>query len=470
MTTASLPSPPLADPAGTLQAPHSAEVERAVVSQMLADPKRIAEVVGTTLEPRHFYGAPGQILYEALYARFYADDPMDPLSVGEACSRRLATAWGISEDDAIVRVQQLAQGSRWDGEEVTDHAKLVKRDADYRELLDVASSMRVAVGRGELTPEEIASKVSQDAMEIATNTVKAQETVSFADGGREFVTEMRRVMEARKQGIELGATFGLDFIDRWTGGIQPTELLIGAGAPGSGKSWVWSTAAMKFAERQLKLPPAKRVGTLILSLEMGRWPNFVRIAQMLSGVPTRYMRTGDLDAQQLSQIVNSWGRKRELPLWFNFASQMRLSQLRAVLAEAVRRHNIGLVIIDHMRMVQTDHYIRDANERDEEKARFFKQALADDLNLAVVCIAHTVKMTNLDSQRPTMDHLRGGGMISAYADHICFIYRPWKHATEEQRDSHEVSEHEAEMVVAKNRHEAEGVFPFHCNLATAEIR
>lgn len=466
MSTAAPPSQPSTTAPSP---PHSREVERSVIAQMLAKPARIAEVVGTGLEPRHFYGAAGRVLYETLYARFYADEPLDPLSVGEACSKRLTGAWSCSADEAIARVQQLASGSRWEDVEASDHARLVKRDADYRELLSVAESMRAAVTQGELTPEEIASKVSQEAMEIATNTIKAQEVISFGDSGREFVVEMRRVMEARAQGIELGATFGLSFIDDWTGGLQPTELLIGAGAPGVGKSWIWSTAGLKFAERQYKLPPDKRVGTLILSLEMGRWPNYIRLAQMISGVPTRYMRTGEIDAQQLNQIVQKWGRKRDLPLWFNFASHMRLSQLRAVLAEAIRRHNIGLVIIDHMRMLQTDHYIRDATERDEEKARFLSQAIAEDLNLAVICLAHTVKMTNLESQRPTMDHLRGGGMISAYADHICFIYRPWKHATPEERQSGEVSEHEAEMIVAKNRHDDEGSFPFHCDLATADI-
>lgn len=452
--------------------PHSEQVEQAVVGQLLANPKLVPEVVGTLLEPRHFYTAGSRALYEAIYARFYSDDPIDPLSIGNALSRPLASAWGVAEEQAVLQVQQMAQASRWRGD-VTDHAKVVKRDADYRDLLSVSASMQQAVETGDLGPEEIASIASKEAMEIATSAVRLQELQSYGDAGREFVREMRRVMAAHAQGVELGARFGLAFIDDYTYGLQPTELLVAAGEPGVGKSLVWGRAMQNFAERQAlvaaKLAPGQKpVGTLILNLEMGRWPSYIRLAQMVSGVPGREMRTGELPGDKLNMIVKEWGRRKDIPLWFNFASHLRESQLRALVVEGIQKHNIGLVMIDHMRMIDTDRFIKDVNERDEAKVRFLKESLAEDLNVAVICLAHSVKMTG-DDKRPQMSHLRGSGQIAAHADFVNFIYRPYDYASEKSRDAGEILPTDAEMLWRKNRHDKHGVADFYFNPDTMTI-
>jgi replicative DNA helicase len=445
-------------------------MERAVVGQMLADPAIIGNVVGTLLESKDFHGAGERLLYEVLYQRYYADEPIDALSIGEHCAARLSTLWNCDESAAIAAVQRLSLEQRYQQGDATDHAKVVKRDSDLRSLLAVSASIRHEVEKAEKSPEEIASLVGQDAMQIATSSVKVEEIVQFGDMGREFIREMRRVMDAYQQGIELGAKFGVPFIDDWTHGLQPTELLFAAGEPGVGKSLVWGQAAKRFAERQARLPEDKRIGTLFLSLEMGRWPNYIRIAAELSGVSMSEMRTGELSMQALEKIKRDWGRKKDLPLYFNFASNLRFSQLRALIVESIRRFNVGVVFIDHLRMLDTDHFIRDVNERDEAKVRFLKESIAEDLNVAVVCLAHSVKMTGSDDKRPQMGHLRGSGQIAAHADFVTFIYRPYEYATELAKDSGDVLPTDAEMLWRKNRHGQTGVAEFYFNPETMTIQ
>ena len=48
--------------------------------------KTSGEVIGTQLSPADFYAPTNQILYDAIYNAYFADDPIDPLSIGEVAS------------------------------------------------------------------------------------------------------------------------------------------------------------------------------------------------------------------------------------------------------------------------------------------------------------------------------------------------------------------------------------------------
>jgi replicative DNA helicase len=444
-----------------LVAPHSLEAERSVLGQMLAKgTKLVGEVIGTQLSPPDFYSPPNQIVYEAVYEAYYADTPIDPLSIGEVCSKRLSALWSCSENDAIVRVRDMALGQQFAGNPV-DHAKVVKRHSNYRHLLGLAGFIQQQVAEEKKGPEEIAGLASHNAMRIATDSLLTSELLSFGDLGRRYLKQAKILMEARAAGVELGVYFGLAFMDRYLRGLQPTELLIGAGEPGVGKSSVFWTCAMRFAERQMQKPEDKRIGTLILSLEMGEGPSNMRLAQSLAKIDGGKLREGNISSGEFGRIRQEWGGRKDLPLYFNFASHLRAAQMRALVVEAIRRHNVGLVVIDHMRYFDMDRRFDNQVQEDEEKARFLKESIAKDLNCAVICIAHTTKgIENTVDRRPTLSHLRGSGQVAAHADFVSFVYRPYMYADEADKLSGSVTEENAEMIWRKNRHGMDGIEPF----------
>ena len=131
-------------------------------------------------------------------------------------------------------MQGLAAGQAAYAGEAVNHAKLIKRDSDYRALLELAATITRAVD-GELqSPDEVAAQASHDAMKIATSTLLTQELVSFPDLGRNFVREQRRLMAAKAAGVEVGAYFGLKFLDNFVKGLKPTEVFILAASPAAG--------------------------------------------------------------------------------------------------------------------------------------------------------------------------------------------------------------------------------------------
>lgn len=455
------------------QRPHSPQAEASVVGQMLAAPRHVGPVVGTLLDPEHFYDPAAKAVYGEVVARFYADEPTDALSVARAVAKPLTRIWGGTENDAIKRVQELATGRKFDGSPVA-HADIIKRDAAYRNLLDLADSIYSAVESERETPDKLAGSVSHEAMRVATEGVLTNEIVSFDDVGQRVERRLRMLAAARAQGVEIGAYFGLSFIDSFTRGLRPSELMFVAGEPGAGKSAVTWKAAQLFAERQLNKPKERRIGTLVLSLEMADEPSEARLAQGITKIEGGKIREGRIEKADLQKLRDEWGKRAGLPLYFNYSSTMRASQLRAVCVEAVRKHNVGLVIIDHFRYVDMDPPAaigrwRSQMEAEEALARFLKQDLATELNVAVICLAHTVKLSGRDDPRPRLSDLRGGQMVSAHADYVAFVYRPFVHASEDDIDDGKVKRTDAEMIWEKNRHSIEGTARFYFDPSTMTV-
>lgn len=454
----------------------SRDAEQSVVGKLLANPKRISEVIGTGLEPEDFYVAQAKALYKEIITRYWADQPTDPLSVGEAVAKTLARSWEVDEAEAVDRVQRLAGAHKGRQADVAGHAGIVKRYSMYRKLIDLSGQIVLDVERELESPEEIAGLLSQQAMEIATKSLLSNELVTFEDLGRHFINNQRRLMEARAQGKELGAYFGLSFLDTFTRGLRPSELFILAGEPGAGKSFVAWTASQLFAERQAakpydkSLPHGGRIGTLVLSLEMAEEPSSTRIAQAITRLDGGKLREGRTEEAELAKVIAEWKKRRDLPLYFNFASVMKGSQLKAIVVEAIQRHNVGLVIIDHFKYLDMDGRWRSELEQDEAKARFLKQDIATQLNVAVICLAHTTKaIESTDDGRPRLSHLRGSGQVAAHADFVGMVYRPYSHAKQSAIDAGDVKRTDAELIYVKNRHGLEGTARFYFDASTGHL-
>jgi replicative DNA helicase len=445
--------------------PASQRAEEALLGTIFRDPAIVPEVMGTLLEPLHFFFRPYRIVYEEIVERYFADATIDPLLVAESVQRRVAESWRIEEREAVDRIIALKASSA--DAPVNDLAAVIKRHHDYRELLTMAERVQRQVMEEVDDPEAIAADASAHSLKVATAMVAQHEVYSYGDLGRRWVENMKRDMALVASGEIVGAHFGIRAIDDFTKGLKGGELLIAGGEPGVGKSAVWWRAAENFAMSQREKPGGK-VGTLVMSLEMSEEPSSVRLAQAVGGVEGEKLRMATLDRDELLNTAKAWARKKDLPLYFNYSGHLRESQLRAIIVDEIRKHNVGLVVIDHFRFIRPDDRTLRGNEADDQIVTFLK-VLAKELNVAVVCLAHTVKTIETNEGRPKMSDLRGSGMISAFADFVSFVYRPWKHASETARRAGSVNESDAEMLWEKARHTGEGSAEFYMNLSTMTI-
>lgn len=449
-----------------MSAPASQRAEEALLGAIFRDPKSLPEVLGSALDTSHFFFRPYRQIFDQMIERYYADEPIDALLVAEDIQAKLAQSWRIDERSVIDKVVALKAASA--DAPPTDLGALIKREHDFRELLAITERSRNRVNGQEASPEEIAGELSAAAMKVATAAVATFETHSYGELGRRWVNRKRVEQAAVAQGIKLGAHFEIKAIDEYTKGLKPTELLIAGGEPGVGKSAVWWKASKNFARSEMTKPVERQIGTAVFSLEMGEDPSSDRLAQMAGVVDGEKLRMATLSKDELIGTAKVWAGEKELPLYVNHAGHLRMSQLRAIVVEQIRKRNVGLVVIDHFRFLRPDDSTLRGNEADDEVVVGLK-VMAMDLNIAIVCLAHTVKTIERADKRPRMADLRGSGMIAAFADFVCFVYRPWKHAADSAKQRGLVDEHEAEMLWEKARHSGEGHAEFYMNLGTMSI-
>lgn len=436
--------------------------EWSVVASMVSNPSLVAEVVGSQLAAEDFIRPDAKLLYSTIVEMYFADATVEPLTVAEKAKGALAKEWGVTEP--AVADELLSRLSDRDyGRGVNEHAEIIRRLSTARRLLSVANAAAQSLQEGKRTPEEVAGTMSTEALAVTSGMVQRTELLDWMGAGTEYVKHLRRLRLAKEKGIEMAVYTGYDFIDNFTKGIAPTELAFIAGAPGVGKSVLAWKAAEGFAARQMRKKPEHRIATLVVSMEMGLVPSSTRLAQSITGIDGMRLREGEISDKEYQFILREWKARDGLPIHFNYASNFRLSQLRALIVEAIRRHNVGFVVLDHFRQIDTDRFIKDANDRDETKVRFLKESLAKDLDIAVLCLAHTIKVQRgADGQaaRPRLDDLRGSGTISANADFVGFMFKPGKNMDYEERMAANIGESDAELIWEKARHTGDGTAYF----------
>ena len=176
--------------------------------------------------------------------------------------------------------------------------------------------------------------------------------------------------------------------DTLRGGMRDGQLIVIGGRPGAGKSVLLTQIASHVA--------ASGDGALIVTLEMTK--------EELVG---RLMQRHDPDA-----IAN-------LPLYF-IDSTSDLGRITALIRVAVRRHKIGLIVVDYLQLAEVSGG-RQSN-REQEIATISRRLkiLAKNMKLPIV-VGSQLNRGSEKKGKPTMSDLRESGAIEQDADIVILL-------------------------------------------------
>lgn len=279
-------------------------------------------------------------------------------------------------------------------------------------------------------------------IELAESQLFKLATVNGQDGG--FVTFERALTEAiggaerafRRAGHVSGLTTGLRDLDKKTGGLHPSDLMILAGRPGMGKTALatkiaFGAARALLAEAKTASPTGAENGAVakgsvaIFSLEMSAEQLATRLLAEESRVSADRIRRGEIGQREFDRFVQVSRELQSLPLHIDDTPALTLSAMRTRCRRLKRTKGLSLVVVDYLQLMRPS-----VGTKPESRVLEISQitqglkAVAKELAVPVLALSQLSRaVESREDKRPQLSDLRESGTIEQDADMVLFVYR-----------------------------------------------
>jgi len=413
--------------------PQSIEAEQSLLGSLMLDRNAITKVADF-LQPKDFYRATHQEIYQACQDLFEKGEPIDILSV----SNRLREKNLLDEIGGHSYLTELIN-SVPTASHVLNYAKIVQRKRILRDLIDASHEIGI-LGYNETEDTDLLLDQAEKRIFSIAQKSLSQNFIPVKATLEEAFERIDRLSK-HQEGLR-GVPTGFTDLDNILAGLQKSDLIILASRPGLGKSALATNIAANIAISQ-KVP----VG--IFSLEMSKDQVVDRLISSLSGVDLWRLRTGRLsgegDENDFSRIQDALGILSEAPIYIDDAASSNILQMRAMARRLQADKGLGLIIVDYLQLMEPRNPSDQIVKQVTEISRSLK-GLARELNIPVLALSQLSRAVEQRSpQRPRLADLRESGSLEQDSDVVLFIYREDRYRSETPRKNI------ADIIIAKHR-------------------
>ena len=405
--------------------PSNDRAEMALLGALLANNKAY-ERVSEFLTPEHFADAVHGRIYQAIARRVEAGQLADAVTLraefehSGALDEVGGTAYFGQLLTAMVGIINAGEYGR------TVHDTWIRR-----QLIDVGETV---VNNAFGAEAELDGRMQ---IEHAEATLFALATKGGSEGG--LITFERALTEAilgaerafKQAGHVSGLSTGLRDLDKKTGGMHPSDLMILAGRPGMGKSALATKMAFGAARALVKRaqdedPNKQPDGSVaIFSLEMSAEQLATRLLAEEARVSGDRIRRGEIGQRDFDRFVQVSREIGGLPLHIDDTPAITMSALRTRCRRLKRTKGLSLVVIDYLQLMRPS-----VGTKPESRVLEISQitqglkALAKEMEVPVLALSQLSRaVESREDKRPQLSDLRESGSIEQDADMVFFIYR-----------------------------------------------
>ncbi len=413
--------------------PQAVDIEAAVLGAMLLDKEALAKAF-EVIDAEAFYRPAHGLIFRAMVGLFERSEPVDLITLAEELRRR-GDLEKVGGEYALTELTARVASSA----NVEYHAHIVLEKSLMRQL--IASSSEV-IQRAFSETEDALGLLDQAETKIFDISEQRMKK-SFVTMGA-AVTKTMALLESihgSHSGVT-GVPAGFTDLDNLTGGFQPSDLIIIAGRPSQGK-----TALVLSLARNASV--LHDVPIAFFSLEMSVQQLVMRLMCAEARVDAHKVRTGRLPEDEWRKLSVSVGRLYKAKIFIDDTPSLGILELRAKARRLKAEHNIGLVVVDYLQLMQGP---RNAQSREQEISAISRslKALAKELNIPVIALSQLNRSVEARTdKRPALADLRESGAIEQDADVVLFVHRPEMYGLEVQGG--ESSEGLAEIIIGKQR-------------------
>lgn len=414
------------------------EAERAVIGGLFIDGTRF-DGVSEIINENDFVIAPHKIIYTGMREMVERGERIDPVLVAEHLERQ-------GQLEQVGGMPYLGQilDSTASAANVVSYAKVVREYSLRRRIAGLGAKM---------STDAVAPKGQESAALLDAAEAELRELQSAVIDGAYEPSSMRDLLIKNIDKIDTlfsndgeitGLSTGYNDLDTYTTGLQPGDLVIVAGRPSMGKT----SFAMGITENAAV---RNRIPVAVFSMEMPAEQLSMRMLSSVGRIDFQRLRTGKLGDDDWPRLTSAVSLMSEASIHIDDRPALTPSALRASAKRMLQEHNIGLVVIDYLQLMQSDRPRHNRTEEITEISRMLK-ALAKELNVPVIALSQLNReLEKRPNKRPVMSDLRESGGIEQDADVILFVYR------DEVYKEDSPDKGTAEIIIGKQRNGPIGV-------------
>lgn len=410
--------------------PQNLDAEKSLLGAVLIDEETLADITEHITE-KDFYEKKHSIIYSAIMRLYEKHKPVDLLTLTDELKRK-------KELDIVGGSTYLTELTNYvpTSAHAEAYAEIIAQKAIRRRLIKASSEISEMSYDEDSSTDELIGKAEAELFSVSDQTLK-QDLVSIEsilDESFERIEELHR-----NKGDIRGIKTGYRDLDNMTAGLQRSDLIVLAARPAMGKTTLVTNLAYNIAT-------IAKESVLFFSLEMSKEQLVDRMLADASGVDAWNIRTGNLSDDDFSKLSEAMGELSEAPIYIDDTPGMSVLEMRTKARRAMHDHNLGLIIIDYLQLMQGNG--RDNGNRVQEVSEISRglKLIARELNVPVIALSQLSRSVESRSpQIPQLADLRESGSIEQDADIVMFIYREAYYNPETER------ENITDLFIAKHR-------------------
>ena len=410
--------------------PSNIEAEQAVLGALLIDPDAIIKAT-PIVHAEDFYLEKHPWIFQAISALHERREPIDFLTLVTELERvgKINEVGGSAYITGLINATPTAI-------HIDQYAHIVERLAIQRRLISASTQIAGMAYDGKEDIDLVIDNAEQLIFDVGQRRI-SRDLIPIREAVSRFYDQVDYVQ--RHQGELMGVPTGFTDLDKLLGGFQPSDLLIVAGRPGSGKT-SFALSIMQSAATRHK----KRVA--LFTLEMSAEQMVQRLVASMGNINSQNLRLGRLDDSDYSKLAKAAGELSDMNIFIDDSAALTPMEIRAKARRLQSEHGVDMIIIDYLQLMTGE---GGRNENRVQEISYLSRALkglARELNVPVLVASQLSRaVEQRQDKKPILSDLRESGSIEQDADIVMFIYR------EDMYDEDSDRKNIAELIIAKHR-------------------
>ena len=418
--------------------PQDLEVESAILGCLMQSPQSIHEAIGF-IKPEMFYKESHQQVYTAISQLYNESTSIDLLTVTDKL-RKNGTLESVGGAYAVSLISSSGQYTY----NIEFYQKILAEKWMKRELIAFCTQTAQEAYSDTTDPFMLHEHLQSKLLNIDMNVT---DTVQRVD---EVMKEVYERIEKNYTGETTGIKTGFTKFDQFSGGLQPSDLVIIAAESSQGKT---SLALNIMNNACMQVP----VG--IVSLEMSGLQLGARLLAIESGIEGRAIQFERLANETMVQVQRYIGDLEQRNIFIDAKCSSSFTHIKSSIRQMVIKHKCKVIFVDYLQMISGADKSQNRAQEVSALAFAFKN-LAKSLDITIVLISTLRKVDNNSSHYPTKARLKESGDIEYAADIILFVYYDAEYNPNKQINvmgQMVDNENIAEIIIAKGHNIGTGV-------------